>query len=104
MERTTDRLRIADIKEIVDADLMSAARCWELWAAKDPGIELDDALMRVQTHLERIEARMPLERLPAERRAPAADLRAWYRDVFTGARGAAIARGEELADGEGPEQ
>ena len=30
-----------------------------------------------------IEARMPLERIPADRRQDAAELRAWYRDTFT---------------------
>jgi hypothetical protein len=93
-----------DIKEVVDAGLMSAARCWELWTAKGPGIALDDALVRVQTHLERIEARMPLERLPVERRAAAAELRTWYRDVFTRARGASMGRGEEHRAGEEPER
>jgi len=74
-----------DITEIVDARLVSAARCWELWAEKKPGIELEDARVRVQTHLARIEARMPIERLPVERREAAAELRAWYRDDFTAA-------------------
>ena len=76
----------------------------ELWTAKDPGIELDDALVRVRTHLERIEARMPLDRLPVERRAVAAELRAWYRDVFMDARDAALGRGEERRAGEEPER
>ena len=72
-----------DIKAVVDAGLISAARCWELWVAKDPGIEVDDARLRVRSHLERIEARMPIDRVPAERRADARGLRAWFRDEFT---------------------
>jgi hypothetical protein len=95
---------LVDIKQVIDADLLSAARCWELWAAKDPGIELDDARIRVRTHLERIEARMPIDRLPVERRAAAAELRAWYRDAFTDTRGGAMGRGEERRDHEGTER
>jgi hypothetical protein len=72
-----------DIKAVVDAGLISVERCWELWAAKDPGIEPDDARLRVQTHLTRIQTRMPIERLPPERRAAAIELRSWYRDTFT---------------------
>jgi hypothetical protein len=89
-----------DIKEIVDARLVSASRCWELWAEKKPGIELDDARVRVQTHLARIEARMPIERLPVERREAAAQLRAWYRDEFTAPL--AVNRGDGRHDREEP--
>ncbi len=71
-----------DIKEIIHAGLTSTARCWELWAAKAPGIDPDDARVRVQTHLARIAARMPIDRLPGERRAAATELRSWYREVF----------------------
>jgi hypothetical protein len=87
-----------DIKEIVDSALVTPARCWELWAAKKPGIDLDDARVRVQTHLARIEARMPIERLPVERREAAAELRAWYRDEFTAP--AAVDRGDGRHDRE----
>jgi Nucleotidyl transferase AbiEii toxin, Type IV TA system len=71
-----------DIKSVVDASLISVARCWELWSAKEPGVGLDEARARVQTHLARIEARMPVERLPEDRREAARDLRKWYREVF----------------------
>jgi len=72
-----------DIKAVADAGLISVGRCWELWAAKDPGIEVDDARLRVRSHLERIEARMPIDRVPAERRVEARGLRVWFRDEFT---------------------
>jgi hypothetical protein len=67
-----------DIKELVDAGLVSTPRCWELWAAKKPGIELDDARVRVQT------------------------LRRWYRDEFTAPP--AVGRGERRHDSEEPPQ
>jgi len=91
-----------DIKEIVDAGLVSTARCWELWAEKKPGVEFDDARVTVQTHLARIEARMPIERLPVERRAAAAELRRWYRDEFKAAP--VVGRGERRLDSEEPPQ
>jgi hypothetical protein len=72
-----------DVKSVVDARLVTVERCWQLWASKDPGIALDEALMRVRINVERLAARMPLERLPPERRAAAAQLRDWYRDEFT---------------------
>jgi hypothetical protein len=91
-----------DIKEFVDAGIVSMARCWELWAEKKPGIELDDARVRVQTHLARIEARMPIGRLPVERRSAAAELRTWYRDEFTAPT--VVGRGERRRDSEEPPQ
>jgi Nucleotidyl transferase AbiEii toxin, Type IV TA system len=85
-----------DIKKVVDAGLVSAARCWELWSAKEPGTDLDDARVRVQTHLARLETRMPIERLPADRQAAAAELRAWYRNEFIESRaGDAFSQGGE---------
>jgi len=89
-----------DIKEVVDAGLVSPARCWELWAAKRPGIEFDDARVRVQTHLARIEARMPIDRLPVERRDAAVELRRWYRGALTDRL--VTGRGEDQRDGEEP--
>lgn len=88
-----------DVKEVVDAGLLSAERCWELWAAKDPGMEPDEGRARVRIHLERIETRMPIERLPPDRRARAAALRAWYRDDFTSPRAHGLP-GEDRRDGE----
>jgi len=85
-----------DIKKVVDASLVSITRCWELWAAKDPGITFSDARFRVRAHLESIEARMPIERLPAERRLAASELRAWFRDEFTTRPGEG---GRELEEG-----
>jgi len=75
-----------DVKAVVDAGLVTAERCWQLWEAKGPGIAFEDALTRVRINIERIASRMPLERLSGERRAAAEQLRAWYRDVFTNPR------------------
>jgi hypothetical protein len=83
-----------DIKKVVDTSLVSLARCWELWTAKDPGMTLEDARLRVRAHLERIEARMPIDQIPAERREAAMDLRAWFSDEFTASRGEDQREGE----------
>jgi hypothetical protein len=83
-----------DIKAVVDAGLVTVDRCWELWAAKATGIDVDDARIRVKIHLAGIEARRPIERIPAEARAAAAQLRAWYRDEFAADRHE-LGRGDE---------
>ncbi|HZO93233.1 MAG TPA: nucleotidyl transferase AbiEii/AbiGii toxin family protein [Candidatus Baltobacteraceae bacterium] len=78
-----------DVKHVVDAGLMTPERCWALWAAKEPGevspATIDEARLRVKMHLAAIEARMPLARIPADRKRAAAELRSWYRDTFTAA-------------------
>jgi hypothetical protein len=92
-----------DIKHIVDAGLLTAERCWELWAAKDPGADIDQARLEVEIHLQTIEARMPLDSLPAERRDAAARLRAWYHDEFAAPRHN-VERGERRGAGEESDQ
>ena len=72
-----------DIKALVDAGLVTVERCWELWNAKRSGIEIEDARLRVKMHLATIEARRPIERIPAADRPAAQRLRSWYREVFT---------------------
>lgn len=92
-----------DIKQVVDAGLLTADRCWELWAAKNPGADIDQARLEIEIHLEAIEARMPLDSLPAERRDEAARLRAWYHDEFAVERHS-LKRGTRHGDGEEPDQ
>ncbi len=72
-----------DIKAVVDAGLITIARCWQLFAAKGSGMTPEDARLRVQAHLARLEARVPLDRVVVERRAAASALRDWFRDRFT---------------------
>ena len=87
-----------DIKHVVDAGLVTVDRCWELWTTKSTDGDLEQARLRAKMRLHAIEARMPLDSLPAERRSEAAQLRAWYRDVFTAPAGRA--RGERHGGGE----
>lgn len=76
-----------DIKALVDAGLVTVEHCWKLWNAKGPGIEMEDARLRVKMHLATIEARRPIDRIPAADRPAAQRLRAWYHDVFTADHG-----------------
>lgn len=91
-----------DVKAVVDAGLVSPARCWELWLAKNPGRNVDEGHLAVRNWLAGLVARMPLERLPLERRPAAEALRTWYRDVFTHARPRDA--GEGRREGEEPGQ
>jgi len=74
-----------DIKAIVDARLATSARCWELWRAKNPGATIDEGRLALHNHLASLAARLPIERIPQERRASAQALREWFRDEFTAA-------------------
>jgi len=91
-----------DVKAVVDAGLLTVERCWELWLAKNPGREPDEACLAVQNRLAGIVARTPVERLPPERRREAEALRAWYRDVFTDPL--VLRRGNDRPEGEEPRQ
>ncbi len=71
-----------DIREIVAAGLATPERCWELWAAKNPGSNVADARLAVQNGIAGIAARTPLDRMDPADRGRAAELRAWFRDVF----------------------
>lgn len=71
-----------DIREIVAAGIVTTERCWQLWAAKNPGRDAGEARREVQRLLAGIEARRPLERLDPAERDRAAELRAWFRTAF----------------------
>jgi len=90
-----------DIREIVAAGIATAERCWELWAAKNPGRDVGEARREVQRLLAEIEARRPLERLEPAERERATELRAWFRDVFA-AEQTPLGHGEEPPQGEEP--
>lgn len=72
-----------DVKMAVDAGLVTTARCWELWQAKNPGAPVEGAKQNLLFHLAGIDARRPLETIvdPAEREH-AALVRCWFRGAF----------------------
>jgi hypothetical protein len=71
-----------DIKAVIDAGIVSVDRCWALWLQKNPSATLEFGKMTVQNNLAALIARMPLEKLPQDRRNDAQALRTWFRGVF----------------------
>jgi hypothetical protein len=72
-----------DIHAVVEADLLTPARCWELWQAKNPGGAIEAARQNLLLHLAGLEARRPLERIPDHAaRERARTVRQWFKDVF----------------------
>ena len=72
-----------DIKAVADAGLLSMARCWELWRAKNPGAPLEAARQNLLLHLAGLEARRPLDSIAdPEARAHAEEVRRWFNKDF----------------------
>jgi hypothetical protein len=66
-----------DVYEVVQAGLATVTECWELWQAKNAGLQVDLAKAQVVKHLESITLRRPLEQLAEQDRAAAQTLRQW---------------------------
>lgn len=72
-----------DIHRVVDAGVCTVARCWDLWAAKNPGASVDAAKRNLLLHLAGLEARRPLDTISdPEERERVHGVRGWFRDVF----------------------
>jgi hypothetical protein len=72
-----------DIHAVVVAGLLTTARCWDLWQAKNPAGSVDDARRNVLLHLASLDARRPLESIPdPAARERARQIRTWFRDAF----------------------
>lgn len=79
-----------DIYHVCRQELMTPARCWNLWYARQEAAEgeadLKRASLAVQLHLERIEAHRPLANIGDTAERDAADhLRRWFREEFLNA-------------------
>jgi hypothetical protein len=73
-----------DIKAVVDAGLVTVARCWELWRAKNPAAPLEAAKQNLLLQLSGLEARRPLDTIAApDARAHAKEVRRWFKEEFT---------------------
>lgn len=72
-----------DIHAVVEARLLTPARCWELWGTKNPAGSTEAARQNLLLHLAGLEARRPLDDIadPAAR-ARAQQVRRWFSDVF----------------------
>lgn len=69
-----------DIKQVVDAGLMTIEQCWDLWRRKNANAPREVARQNVMLHLARLEARRPLNSIadPHER-ANVTATRQWIR-------------------------
>jgi hypothetical protein len=73
-----------DVYEVVQAGLVTVSECWDLWQAKNPDTNLDQAKAQVIKHLESIAERRPLDQLPEHERPAAEALRRWVRTELIG--------------------
>lgn len=84
-----------DVYQVVHAGLTTVKECWELWQAKNEGLEVNLAKAQVVKHLESIALRRPLAQLTDRERAAAQSLRRWVLEDLVndidlpGARGRA---------------
>jgi hypothetical protein len=69
-----------DVAEVCGRGLVTPADCWELWQLKNPGRPRLEAVADVLRHLNGIELRRPLDRLPATERDRAAAVRRFIRE------------------------
>ncbi|MBI4546015.1 MAG: hypothetical protein HY703_12515 [Gemmatimonadetes bacterium] len=69
-----------DIMELVTRGIVSLEQCWDWWARKNPGIDLDQARAQALRHLQALGQRRPLAAIAdAGERAAARRARAWIR-------------------------
>jgi hypothetical protein len=76
-----------DIHAVCQSGLLTPRECWQRWAARQhlSGSDTDRhrARLAVETHLKRIELHRPLAEIAdPEQRAAAAQVRAWFKEVF----------------------
>ncbi len=73
-----------DVYALVRQNLFTTAGCWDLYRRKRPVADLAAAKLQVLTHLERLEARRPLEAIAdPTARARAEIVRTWHRGELT---------------------
>ncbi len=73
-----------DIKQVVDAGLVTIEQCWKLWLAKNAGARLEEGKQKVHFHLSALEARRPLDTIAdSDQHCSARAIREWYRMHFT---------------------
>lgn len=68
-----------DIYAIVQSDLVTVQEVWNCWQQKNLQQDLASAKLQILHYLNAIEQRRPLEQLPENERAQAANLRTWMR-------------------------
>jgi hypothetical protein len=71
-----------DIRAVIISSLATVKEVWELWQQKNLGLDPSLSKLQVLNHLESIELRRPLDRLPVEQRAETAAARQWFREIL----------------------
>ena len=79
-----------DIHAVCQAGLCTPVECWQCWATRQRLSRSDTdekrARLAVETHLKRIELQRPLAGIvEPEQKAAAAQVRAWFKEVFLNA-------------------
>ncbi len=72
-----------DVYMVAMRGLASIDDVWQLWQRKNPGADVELAKAAVLRHLEEIEMRRPLERMPEADRERLATFRGWVREELT---------------------
>jgi predicted nucleotidyltransferase component of viral defense system len=79
---------LVDIYELVRGDLISLEHCWDLYLQKRPEADPEAAKQQVLEHLERLEARRPLDSITnPEDQSYAGLVRHWYYEHFGDSHG-----------------
>jgi hypothetical protein len=68
-----------DVYTVVESGRLSWKRCWQLWAARNPGVDSALARTQVALHLQGIEQRRPLGQMDEASRARATAVREFFR-------------------------
>ena len=71
-----------DIRAVISAGLATVEEVWAVWQQKNPDLDQTSAKLQVLNHLESIELRRPLDRVPIEQRAETMAGRQWLREVL----------------------
>jgi hypothetical protein len=72
-----------DVHAAVEAGLVTVARCWGLWEAKNPGGSPEAARQNLLLHLAGLDARRPLPSIAdPDARERARRVREWFRTTF----------------------
>ncbi len=71
-----------DIYELVNRDVLTIEKAWNLYSLKNPNKQVNQAKELVMINLNRIESRRPLNTLTEQDQHAAMELRQWFKSQF----------------------
>ncbi len=71
-----------DIHEVVTNGFCTISECWDLWAMKNPGADVAEAKKKAVLKISQIEALRPIDSIPQQDRAVAAERRGFFNTQF----------------------